>query len=98
MAFISYDDAVFTDNFVRNRGASKSQSIYATAMQSMPSGSMPTCAKAMWLGGVGAEMHCFTDVAMAVKGSVRANTTLIVTGQHYSDRDRQQHIEVKLSV
>eukprot|EP00965_Chrysotila_dentata_P209181 6185150-Pleurochrysis_carterae.AAC.4 len=79
MAFINYGDAAFTNHFVRNRGASKTESIYTAAMQSMPTGSMPTCAKAMWLGDTGAEMHCVTNVAMAVEGSVRANITLIMT-------------------
>eukprot|EP00965_Chrysotila_dentata_P131146 4334999-Pleurochrysis_carterae.AAC.1 len=66
MAFINYGDAAFTNHFVRNRGASETESIYTAAMQFMPTGSMPTCAKSiMWLGDTGAGMHCVTNVAMA---------------------------------
>eukprot|EP00965_Chrysotila_dentata_P062702 2077819-Pleurochrysis_carterae.AAC.1 len=32
----------------------------------------------MWLGDTGARMHCVTDVALAVKGSMQNNSTLIV--------------------
>eukprot|EP00965_Chrysotila_dentata_P134229 4438716-Pleurochrysis_carterae.AAC.3 len=53
--------------------------IYSSVMQSMPSGAAPSCAKAIWLGNTGAGMHCVTDVALAVKGSVRTSSTLIVT-------------------
>eukprot|EP00965_Chrysotila_dentata_P079971 2637770-Pleurochrysis_carterae.AAC.1 len=33
----------------------------------------------MWLGDTGAGMHCVTDIDLAVKESVRTNSTLIVT-------------------
>eukprot|EP00965_Chrysotila_dentata_P237405 6201891-Pleurochrysis_carterae.AAC.1 len=33
----------------------------------------------MWLGDTGAGMHCTTDTSLAVKGSLRTNTTVIVT-------------------
>eukprot|EP00965_Chrysotila_dentata_P047055 1562200-Pleurochrysis_carterae.AAC.1 len=80
MAFINYGDAAFTIKyFVGNRGASETESIYTAAMQSMHTGLMPTCAKAMWLGDTGAGMHCVTNLAMAVEGSVRTNNMLIVT-------------------
>eukprot|EP00965_Chrysotila_dentata_P184007 6075742-Pleurochrysis_carterae.AAC.1 len=36
-------------------------------------------AKAMWLGDTGAGMHCITDTSLAVKGSLRTNTTVIGT-------------------
>eukprot|EP00965_Chrysotila_dentata_P186025 6141849-Pleurochrysis_carterae.AAC.2 len=36
-------------------------------------------AKTMWLSDTGAGMHCVTNTALAVKGSLRHNSTLIVT-------------------
>eukprot|EP00965_Chrysotila_dentata_P090154 2975900-Pleurochrysis_carterae.AAC.1 len=33
----------------------------------------------MWLGDTGAGMHCVTNTALAVKGSLRPNSTIIVT-------------------
>eukprot|EP00965_Chrysotila_dentata_P001741 58311-Pleurochrysis_carterae.AAC.3 len=36
-------------------------------------------AKTMWLGDTGAGMHCVTNILLAVKGSLRPNSTLIVT-------------------
>eukprot|EP00965_Chrysotila_dentata_P125947 4162811-Pleurochrysis_carterae.AAC.1 len=36
-------------------------------------------AKTMWLGDTGAGMHCATYTSLAVKGSLRTNTTVIVT-------------------
>eukprot|EP00965_Chrysotila_dentata_P004560 148314-Pleurochrysis_carterae.AAC.1 len=36
-------------------------------------------AKAMWLGDTGAGMHCVTSATLAVKGSLRTNSTLIMT-------------------
>eukprot|EP00965_Chrysotila_dentata_P088977 2937435-Pleurochrysis_carterae.AAC.1 len=36
-------------------------------------------ARTMWLGDTGAGMHCITDASLAVKGSLRTNTTVIVT-------------------
>eukprot|EP00965_Chrysotila_dentata_P082626 2726798-Pleurochrysis_carterae.AAC.1 len=35
-------------------------------------------AKTMWLGDTGAGMYCVTDASLAVKGSLRTNTTVIV--------------------
>eukprot|EP00965_Chrysotila_dentata_P125470 4148331-Pleurochrysis_carterae.AAC.8 len=36
-------------------------------------------AKTMWLGDTGAGMHCVTNILLAVKGSLRPNSTLILT-------------------
>eukprot|EP00965_Chrysotila_dentata_P254165 6211781-Pleurochrysis_carterae.AAC.4 len=36
-------------------------------------------AKTMWLGDTGAGMHCVTSMSLAVKGSLRPNSTIIVT-------------------
>eukprot|EP00965_Chrysotila_dentata_P139107 4600166-Pleurochrysis_carterae.AAC.1 len=38
-----------------------------------------TGAKTMWLGDTAAGMHCVTKTALGVKGSLRHNSTLIVT-------------------
>eukprot|EP00965_Chrysotila_dentata_P033021 1100186-Pleurochrysis_carterae.AAC.1 len=36
-------------------------------------------AKTMWFGDTGAGMHCVTHSSLAVKGSLRPNSALIVT-------------------
>eukprot|EP00965_Chrysotila_dentata_P078199 2578177-Pleurochrysis_carterae.AAC.1 len=79
MALISYGDAAVADRFASVNDERMAQQVYSTAMQSMPAGAMPVSAKSMWLGDTGAEMHCVTDIRVAVAGRVHANNTLIIT-------------------
>eukprot|EP00965_Chrysotila_dentata_P241717 6204442-Pleurochrysis_carterae.AAC.2 len=78
MAAISRGDAAFANSFANLRDATQAQAIHAAVMQSMPAMAAAE-AKSMWLGDTGAGMHCVTSASMAVAGSLRPNTTLIVT-------------------
>eukprot|EP00965_Chrysotila_dentata_P254088 6211755-Pleurochrysis_carterae.AAC.4 len=77
-AFITRGDAAFNDHVAHLRGKAETQAIYASAMQAMPT-MAAIGAESMWLGDTGAGMHCITDASLAVKGSLRTNTTVIVT-------------------
>eukprot|EP00965_Chrysotila_dentata_P165345 5459653-Pleurochrysis_carterae.AAC.1 len=70
------DAAAFNDQIAHLRGKAETQAIYASAMQALPT-MAAMGAKAMWLGDTGAGMHCITDTSLAVKGSLRTNTTVI---------------------
>eukprot|EP00965_Chrysotila_dentata_P200170 6179842-Pleurochrysis_carterae.AAC.6 len=75
---ITCGDSALNNYVVYLRGKAEGRALYAAVMQSMPT--MATNGvKSMWLGDTGAGMHCITDAALAVKGSLRPNTTLIVT-------------------
>eukprot|EP00965_Chrysotila_dentata_P246004 6206906-Pleurochrysis_carterae.AAC.2 len=78
VAFISRGDAALVDLVVRVRGAIEAQVIYTSVMLSAPT-TAPAGARSMWLGYTGAGMHSVTDISLAVEGSVRAKSTLIVT-------------------
>eukprot|EP00965_Chrysotila_dentata_P147434 4866882-Pleurochrysis_carterae.AAC.3 len=79
MALITRGDAALNDYVAHLRGKAETQSIHASAMQSMPMMATTAGAKMTWLGDTGASMHCITDTSLAVKGSLRTNTTVIVT-------------------
>eukprot|EP00965_Chrysotila_dentata_P101711 3358061-Pleurochrysis_carterae.AAC.1 len=76
VALITCGDAALNNHVVHVRGSAETRAIYTAVMQSMPA--MATIgAKSMWLGDTRAGMHCITDAAIAVKGSLRPNTTLM---------------------
>eukprot|EP00965_Chrysotila_dentata_P152374 5035854-Pleurochrysis_carterae.AAC.1 len=77
-ALITRGDAAFNDHITHLRGKAEIQATCASAMQAMPTmGAMG--AKTMRLGDTGAGMHCIADTSLALKGSLRTNTTIIVT-------------------
>eukprot|EP00965_Chrysotila_dentata_P055391 1838097-Pleurochrysis_carterae.AAC.1 len=78
MALITRGDAAFNDHFAHVRGETETQAIFTAIMQSMPA-MVAVGAKTMWLGDTGAGMHCVINTSLAVKGSLRPNSTLIVT-------------------
>eukprot|EP00965_Chrysotila_dentata_P160347 5294636-Pleurochrysis_carterae.AAC.2 len=81
LAAVSYGDASTpADRFANLRDDAETQNIYATIMQSMPRTVLSVAsAKAMWLGDTGAGMHCVTDTSLAIPGSIRTNSTVLVT-------------------
>eukprot|EP00965_Chrysotila_dentata_P051354 1703154-Pleurochrysis_carterae.AAC.1 len=78
MALITRGDVAFNDHFAHVRGKTEMQAIFTAVKQSMPA-MAASGAKTMWLGDTGAGMHCVTNTVLAVKGSRRPNSTLIVT-------------------
>eukprot|EP00965_Chrysotila_dentata_P034021 1132884-Pleurochrysis_carterae.AAC.3 len=78
MAFITRGDAAFNDRFANVRSEAEAQEIFAAVKLSMPAFAA-SGAKARWLGDTGAGMQCITSTSLAVKGSLRPNSTLIVT-------------------
>eukprot|EP00965_Chrysotila_dentata_P106706 3524534-Pleurochrysis_carterae.AAC.1 len=80
MALITRGEAAFNDHFAHVRGEMKTQAIFTSVMQSMPTMAAPGAKTTlMWLGDTGAGVHCVTNISLAVKGSRRPNSTLIVT-------------------
>eukprot|EP00965_Chrysotila_dentata_P132848 4392676-Pleurochrysis_carterae.AAC.1 len=78
VAFLSYGDAALADRVANVCTAYETQTAHTVIMQSMPA-TAPPCAKSMWQGDTGAGMHCVTSVFLAIAGSLRENTTMIVT-------------------
>eukprot|EP00965_Chrysotila_dentata_P155762 5147412-Pleurochrysis_carterae.AAC.1 len=79
MALITRGDAVFNDCFANVRSEAEAQEIFTPVMLSTPAFAA-SGAKTMWLGDTGAAgMHCVTNKSLAVEGSLRPNSTIIVT-------------------
>eukprot|EP00965_Chrysotila_dentata_P076276 2519167-Pleurochrysis_carterae.AAC.1 len=78
MAFITRGDAAFNDHFPHVLGEAETQAIFTSIIQSMPA-MAASGAKTMWLGDTDAGMHCVTNISLAVEGSLRPNSSLIVT-------------------
>eukprot|EP00965_Chrysotila_dentata_P113195 3740360-Pleurochrysis_carterae.AAC.1 len=78
MALIARGDAGFNDRFANVRSEAEAQEMFTSIMLSTFA-LVASCAKTMWLGDTGAGMHCVTNKSLAVEGSLRLNSTIIVT-------------------
>eukprot|EP00965_Chrysotila_dentata_P172437 5690216-Pleurochrysis_carterae.AAC.1 len=78
MALITRGDAVLNDRFANVRSEAEAQEIFTLVMLSTPAFAA-SGANTMGLGDTGAGMHCVTSKSLAVEGSLRPNSTIIVT-------------------
>eukprot|EP00965_Chrysotila_dentata_P057572 1909678-Pleurochrysis_carterae.AAC.1 len=94
MAAISRGDAPFANRFANLRDATQAQAIHAAVMLSMPA--MTAAGAESWGHSSGAGMHCVTSASMAVAGTLRSNTTLIVTANGTTRPKHRCDVDVPL--
>eukprot|EP00965_Chrysotila_dentata_P136269 4506101-Pleurochrysis_carterae.AAC.1 len=78
VALITYGDAALNDYFEHLRGETAEAHAVHTFVMLSTLAMAAASAKTMWLGDTGAGMHRITDASLAVKGSLRTNSTLII--------------------